>query len=752
MKKKFMVLLMAISMASLSAAAVPSHTLFSDNYDRADNHDIDAEATGMSGLLAPLTYVEIGDTIVPNTALTRIQSNQLYLAAGSNASTLYLDHNFVDSEILAADGMRVGYTIKSNLGPHTTGDFFCGFGIGNTLTECQNTWLDHNGTGFRGQHVGAQRAGTSDLWVGWSPVNGGTLQVFKNGPTVAGGENYALVTQLALTGNDRLELELYFDDFNDNSPVTAYIVWNGTVLGIEHFGWDADGLLENYLGINARQGTGFVVDDLAVEAIYNDRAVSPVPADGSLGVPAGPATLQWTKGKDASGNPNALVTQYYVYTTDELVGSEPNFAGYEIVTSPSLQIALDYDQTIYWRVDQSVLNNGIPSGPQDPNTIVGSVWSFETQKSVPVITSQPVSVIAEAGQPAQFSVGVESLTPAEFAWYRTLDNSTATPEDDVLMGTATDLAWTSPAVSDQGYYYCKITNDSGEANARFTAVVTLGIAREVAHWTFNAADLIDGMYKDETSEGHWAEPNIVPDATVFVDGVMPLKTAEAVDFAVQPLAVADAGDWAPSAFTGQFTLSAWVKWSGPNGGWQGILANRVSPSQANFYIEIRQDNGNVQLGSPHFGSGDLQGSNLPVGQWAHLAVTGGYGIGINIYIDGMLAASRTPARDIPFEVLPVYVGALGRTAAGVLNNPFNGAFDDVRLFNTAFDQYKIADLYYGISEKPLCLNPDNLDMQFDIAGGGVNGDQPDCRVDLRDMAALTASWLNCGLYPQDECL
>jgi hypothetical protein len=189
----------------------------------------------------------------------------------------------------------------------------------------------------------------------------------------------------------------------------------------------------------------------------------------------------------------------------------------------------------------------------------------------------------------------------------------------------------------------------------------------------------------------------------------------------------------------------------PNGSWQGVLANRVNPTQANFYIEIRQDNGNIQIGSPHFGSGDLIGTNLAVGQWTHVAVSAGYSSGVIIYIDGVPVASRVPARDIPFEVLPVYVGSLGRTAAGILNNPFNGVFDDVRIFNTAFDRYEIVDLYYGILEKPLCLNPNNVDLKFDVAGGGINGDEPDCRVNLLDFAEFTEAWMNCGYYPQETC-
>jgi hypothetical protein len=502
-----------------------------------------------------------------------------------------------------------------------------------------------------------------------------------------------------------------------------------------------------------------VMDYLAAKySIF--QAWNPTPADGAInqGVINGTkvdVSFGWNTGVDPENTsvPNPAITKHYLYIQE----GEPNFIGVtplEIdagvpvqATASAGPLSLEFDATYYWRVDESI--NG--STADDPNTITGPVWSFEGLKSIPVILTAPSSAVVALGEPATFSVEVTSLTTEQYAWYKTVDNSIATPDDDTPAGTDADLVWTSVAASDEGYYYCKVTNESGESNAQFTPVVTLGVAREVAHWTFDAADLVGGMYQDVSGEGHHAEPNIVPTALSFVDGVSPLKTAEAVDFSAETLTVADAGDWAPSAYTGQFTFSAWVKWNGPNGAWQGVLANRVTPAEANFYIEIRQDNGNIQIGSPHFGSGDLVGTNLPVGQWAHLVVTADRPLGVIIYINGMPVASRVPARDIPYAVLPLYVGSLGRTVSGALNNPFNGAFDDVRIFNYAMDKFGVADLYYSVLEEPLCLNPDSVSLQFDVAGGGVNGDEPDCRVNLTDFAVFAETWLNCGYYPQSGC-
>ena len=236
MKRPWLILMFT---ASISLSAGANVILFSDTFNRADNFNIDADTTGMGGSLGILQYIEVGDDVIypivnptgtDGPGLTRIQTNQLGMARGPNMSTMYLDHNFTDAAILTDGGMRIGMTILQDLGSGTSAQFFTGFGVGNTLQECQDTWFDHNGTGFRGQvNTTPPRAGTSDFWVGWSPVNGGTIQVFKNGPTAAGGENYDLLTGVALTGSDRLELELFFDSFTDDTVVVANILWNGSV-------------------------------------------------------------------------------------------------------------------------------------------------------------------------------------------------------------------------------------------------------------------------------------------------------------------------------------------------------------------------------------------------------------------------------------------------------------------------------------------------------------------------------------------
>ena len=103
--------------------------------------------------------------------------------------------------------MRIGFKIVSN-NRTSQARQFVGFGVGNTL-EVSKLWFDYNGVGFRGRVN--NYAGTSDFWVGWSPA-AGTIRSTKM-VNLRGRRDYDAATNVVLSGNDRLELELYFDSF-----------------------------------------------------------------------------------------------------------------------------------------------------------------------------------------------------------------------------------------------------------------------------------------------------------------------------------------------------------------------------------------------------------------------------------------------------------------------------------------------------------------------------------------------------------
>ncbi len=739
--KTLMILLMICCAAGLAGAGYPGQVLFSDNYNRPNSTDIDSSTVGMGGVLAPMVYVEAFEGSGAATSI-QIMNNQLNVAMGVGMSSLFLDYNLIDASIPAAGGFSVSIDVTGITTADDTGNRFGGFGVGHTRDEALAAKDSFDSAvPFRPNLARAnQGIGVSDFYVDLALDQ--NLRIWSKG---------ALLETIgvgAATGTIRADF--YVADFNAGSTVYAEVYFNGVKKSTKSFTWDHSNA--NYIGISGRTAAaGVFLDNLLITTLYSEKAGMPVPSIGTKAVDPAALVLQWNKGKDAAGNPNAAVTRHYLYIAE----NEPNFLYVTPVTvadsadpvthDPVAIDATDTDKTFYWRVDESVLIGGIPSGPQDANTIQGFVWKFETIKSVPIINTQPVNQLVEPGQRAELSIDVTSLSPLTYAWYKSGDNAADTPADDTLVGQAQLLSIPNIQAADEGYYYCRLVNTGGTIVSN---VVTLGVKRVVAHWTMDAADFVGGVYLDRSGQGHHAEPNLLPTAGSFVPGADPAETGDALDTTVVPLSVAYSGDWAAAACTGQMTVSAWLKWAGPNGGWQGIVSNRVNPTNGNFYIEIRQDNGNVQIGSPN--GTDLIAGNLPVGEWTHVVVTASDS-GRIIYFNGLPVITRIPANPITQLVVPMYVGALGRSTTGTLSSPFNGVMDDVRIYNYAKDKFGVADLYYDVTEIPLCLNPGNVGLGFDVAGGGANGDQPDCRVDLRDFAAFAGEWLNCGLYPQADC-
>lgn len=493
------------------------------------------------------------------------------------------------------------------------------------------------------------------------------------------------------------------------------------------------------------------------------QAWNPTPADETInqGVVNGSSldvAFNWNTGMDPDNTsvPNPDITKHYFYINK----GEPNFVNVtpqEISAGSPAQptastgpLALDFDSTYYWRVDEGINN----SGPNDPNTLTGPAWVFDTLKSLPFISedgdpedmlSYPYTDTNYEGD-AVFTCSFSSVNAVDVKWYRASDpNNVLVNSGDILIATdktgetyISTLTISNVEAADEDAYYCSIellVNPNQEPPTVSNSA-DLGVRRAVGYWP------LDGNYLDISGEGHDADPNETPDPSQWIPGVDPTETGQALNTVPNLLVVADAGDWAVSAFTGQISVSAWVKWAGANGRWQGIVSNRVGPANGNFYIEIRVDNGNVQLNAPNFT--ELQAEPLPIGEWTHVMVTSGLD-GHTIYFNGVIKAQRISGNTIAQSISPVTIGALQPDGVtGELLNPFNGVMDEIKTFNYSLSHSEVAKEYYEVMEIATCLDR----PEYDISG--PDG-EPDCKVDLNDLAALAASWLTDGLCPGQAC-
>jgi len=148
------------------------------------------------------------------------------------------------------------------------------------------------------------------------------------------------------------------------------------------------------------------------------------------------------------------------------------------------------------------------------------------------------------------------------------------------------------------------------------------------------------------------------------------------------------GTFNPSAATGQLSVALWVKWDGPSGSWQGFIGKRNAgdwdAAIMMWYFELERDVWDVRFVQP--GSGINTGQVLQAGQWTHLAATFD-GTTAKVYINGAVVDEGNFFFGADMEA-PMQIGA---SVDGGWN-PFNGAIDEVRLYDKALSEAEIKAL------------------------------------------------------------
>jgi hypothetical protein len=197
----------------------------------------------------------------------------------------------------------------------------------------------------------------------------------------------------------------------------------------------------------------------------------------------------------------------------------------------------------------------------------------------------------------------------------------------------------------------------------------------VAHYAF------DGDATDSSGNGH--DGTLVGGPT-FVAGAK----GQAVQFSGAVGPFVDLGTFNPSALTGKLTVALWANWKGPTGLYQGLMAKRDwwdPPSGNMWQIEANNAAGAVTFSR----NGSYPGSGnpiLPVNEWAHVAVTFD-GTTARFYVNGTQTGSGAFSFG-PNREASMHVGCCDSNGG----NPFNGAIDDVGLYNQALSVAEVKAL------------------------------------------------------------
>jgi hypothetical protein len=377
---------------------------------------------------------------------------------------------------------------------------------------------------------------------------------------------------------------------------------------------------------------------------------------------------------------------------------------------------------------------------------------FNGPSSRPVFVSHPEDLMLSAGETAVFEGVFSSETAPQAAWYKQAPGSgqeiqPAEPNVTVTLEYDTDsalyttrLLMHNVRVADSGPYYVIVSNEQGMPRTSNPAVLTvMGL---VAHWPLDQAHYDGANYLDVVEE----TPAVVAGTPVFVTGVDGTENA-----AVQ---ITPESGWAtvslfdPIRQSGQLTVSFWAYWSEAQGIQQDLLADDQSQGSS-----LVAENG-------------LKAD----GQWEHICVVLDGQTGY-FYVNGMLQ-DQVPWK-LPSDTQAVLT--LGMQGSG--QDPFNGAIDDLKIYNKALTEQEVAQLRYDLSGKPSCILP--FEARYDLTGSHDQADcavdiydleelthhflespsnydltgpdgQPDGIVNLREFAELATYWLSSGLYPAVE--
>jgi hypothetical protein len=475
-----------------------------------------------------------------------------------------------------------------------------------------------------------------------------------------------------------------------------------------------------------------VLTDGQIAAIYakglGDVAANPRPLGNAVD-PGATSTLEW----DAPSHYTPEVG-YNLVLRKATQTSEPNFAASDNIIditdatamSPFM-IALDYDATYYWRVD-SYEPNGVPNDATDDILHPGVVWSFSTLGSAPFITGHPVSVLADTGQTIEFQIAFESLSPAQLTWYKSTDEYNDTLEDDIqiLMGSET-LTIPSVGLSDEGFYYCVVSNASN-IDVR-SNVASLKLRRLLAWYQFekNGLDSAGDNHGTEVGSMNYSAGIVTSDGQLFA-----ADPNGANYFALTTESYPKTGF---GNGLSQFTYACWVKMDNDEG---GILLGSLNTGfNTGLRFSVNTGDGSISCFLRQNGSisRSINIHNLPIadGQWHHVVVTND-GSRLVAYFDG-LAQGNTAFNLTNFAAweFPLYIGAIN--SRGIDDQHFRGTMDDLRIYNYALSLEDVIQTYYEVTGQKVCIEKPSMDMNND------------CVVDMTDLALLAASWLESGLRP-----
>ncbi len=452
-------------------------------------------------------------------------------------------------------------------------------------------------------------------------------------------------------------------------------------------------------------------------------------------------TMSWKTALDPANpeNPNPAVIEHHLYMSpDHNTASDPNlvYVSTFAATGDGASVTFDdlnLDGIYTWRIDEALTDNG----PGDPNVETGKLWYFETQASVPVITDQPDFTLAPVGGTAEMTISSQSISEQAYTWYYTPDDSTETPEDDVIVdsGSAT-MTLDGITTDNQGYYYCSVVNESNIPVLSNTALME--VEQLVAYYAF------EDDTTDETGnyDGAAYYTEYPADADPIITETTMSYTTGKVGNAIQYIADENKHVEIACMVRHNYTIEMWVKTTpdvtGGTGGWwegRGLVDGEMGGFVPDFGTVVRGSGFGYGTGSD--GTTISSGKVINDDVWHYCVATRDLDSGdMKVYVDGQLEAAATAnAGTVATDSTAL---SIGKILEG--QNYYVGALDEIKIYNYPMDEMTIAQNYHALNpDDDICIQSLKPDTMFDL--------HEDCRVDILDFAVFAGHWLDCAQYP-----
>ncbi len=400
---------------------------------------------------------------------------------------------------------------------------------------------------------------------------------------------------------------------------------------------------------------------------------------------------------------------------------------------------LDLDGRYFWRVDMV---------KDDATEVTGPTWEFYTQLSIPEVIGQPEPyTLVDAGTDVTLSVAVTSASPEHYQWYKVVDGGA-----DTAVGTDSDqLLIVGTQSTDDGSYYCEITNDAtlpiGTEPAIVSSTAVVGTKRQIAHWSFEAGETNSSIGGSATAT------TVVGDPAVAI-GISGDGMAFDADTGAEDMLYTDPNATYFDICNYNMTVGCWIiSDSNDVPDWSPLVARNGDDDEG---WQLRRGNvgaiGDQRVRFTTRGlaavSGGTEGSpslDTPFDEQWHYVVATYDGTSRKIYVDGVVqlvwwvadgAPQSAEGDDATGTITPTasgvsIAGRYGQNPAGIDDQFIAGTYDEVEIWNYARSAAEIAQTYATIMNTAVC--PVGTAPTYDLDG--------DCIVDLNDFAKLASEWL-----------